>query len=280
MNTALPESVNTIVEKVSNIIHYLPAVSAIALSGSYARQLDDALSDVDICVYVKDQLPSASVRENAYAKLGLNDFIYFDVDFEQLRGDGVRINGMRCDVAWFSIPKVQSILQALEHDFGCQEGLPGALSTMQTLYDPHNIISRLQNEIPSYSGARAKHRIQKAMEEAHYSVYSLGWLKKAAFRQDYFSYMKYTYELLDKLFYTWFALNRAWFSEEKRLTRQITSFHYLPKHAVQRIRSIILHQDENENLDTCLTQIKQLFQDTVGCIYQQYPDLKVPTTWA
>jgi hypothetical protein len=158
--------------------------------------------------------------------------------------------------------------------------LPGGLSTVKALHDPRGTISKLQSEIPSYSEARARHRVRQSIGQAHYSLYGLGWLKKAAVRRDHFSFLKNESDLLEKFFYALFALNRTWFSDEKRLTSRIRQFEYCPEHADRRIQSIIMHQDDNEQLAVCLANIKQLFQDMVSCAHRKYPDLDLPIDWA
>jgi predicted nucleotidyltransferase len=116
------EVYDAIVDHVVNLAHSIDGVSAIGLSGSYARGQDDALSDVDVCVYVKDELPLPQVRQGAYAGLGFTDFIYFDIDFEYSRGDGIAVNDVRCDFNWMSTPVVLSFLQRLGSDFDLSGG--------------------------------------------------------------------------------------------------------------------------------------------------------------
>ncbi len=281
--TQYPKTIDGVTDKVIHLARVLDGVKAIGLSGSYSRQLQDSLSDVDICVYTQGNLPPAQARKDAYTSLGFAETIYFDIDFGQCRGDGFRFEGMRCDFAWMNVAEVRAFLQALadenKNSFDRAEWLPGGLATVKALYDPDGEIEKLQSEIPQYSDARARYRLSHAIHGAHKALYGLGWLDKAVFRRDYFSFLKYEYDLLEKLFYALFALNHTWFSDEKRLARRITSFRYVPAQAESRIRSIILHRDGNESLDYCLESIKQLFEDTVACVHQRYPGLELALDW-
>ena len=273
------EVYHIIASNVVNLTHSIDSISAIGLSGSHARGQEDALSDIDVCVYVEGKLPSPQARQKAYASLGFTDFIYFDVDFEYSRGDGIAVSNVRCDFNWMSISVILSFLQRLESDFDCPEFIPGGLSTVKELHDPNKTIDRLQKAIPQYSDARAKYRVEKAINDAHFSLYGLGWLKKAAFRNDYFLFLRYKYTLLEKLFRVLFALNHVWFSDEKWLTKRIASFQYVPERIEARIRSVIMHHDEDRDLDNCLISLERLFADTVLSVHRRYPGLDLPIEW-
>jgi hypothetical protein len=270
---------NVVTSNVVNLTQLIDNVSAIGLSGSHARGEEDTLSDIDVCVYVDGVLPPPQARQQAYASLGFTNLLYFDVDFGYSHGDGIMADHVRCDFNWMSIAVVLAFLRRLESDFDCPEFIPGGLSTVKELHDPNKVIDKLQQAIPQYSDARARHRIAKAINDAHTSLYSLEWLKKAAFRNDHFSFLKYKYHLLEALFCALFALNHVWLSDEKMLTRRVASFQYAPKQTGARIRSVIMHQDADRDLSHCLTSLKQLFADTVLSVHQRYPALDLPIEW-
>lgn len=279
MSEQQAETYSVVTSNVVNLTQMIDSVSAIGLSGSYARGGEDTLSDIDVCVYVDGVLPPPQTRRQAYASLGFADFIYFDVDFEYSRGDGILSDNVRCDFNWMSIAVVLSFLHRVESDFDCPEFIPGGLSTVKELYDPNKVIDKLQRAIPQYSDARAKHRIAKAINNAHTSLYGLEWLKKAAFRNDHFLFLKYKSHLLEALFCALFALNHVWLSEEKMLTKRVASFQYVPKQIEARIRSVIMHQNADRDLNHCLTSLKQLFADTVSSVHRRYPELDLPIKW-
>jgi predicted nucleotidyltransferase len=273
------EAYNSVARNIAKLAYSINSIKAIGLSGSRARGSEDALSDIDICVYVTGELPFPQIRQQGYAHLGLLDLIYFDVDFEYSRGDGFWVSGVRCDFNWMSIPVVQSFLERLETDFDCPEYIPGGLSTVKELYDPDHIIDGLQGAIPQYSDVRAKHRIGKGIDDVHFSLYDLGWLEKAVLRKDYFLFLKYQYNLLDTLFYVLFALNHVWLSDEKGLVRRVAGFEYVPEQIEMRIQSMLLYRHEDGDLNNCLSSLKGLLADTVQSAHQRYPDLGLPVEW-
>ena len=252
---------------------------AIGISGSQARGSTDAFSDADICVFVKGNYPSRETRHAAYSALGLGAPIYFDVDFNTSRGEGFIIEAIRCDFNWVVLENVRLFLSNLDRDFDCAEWLPGGLGIVKAIHDPGNVINKLQSQVPTYPIERSRHRVKQALKDAHYSLYKMRWLPKAAHRGDIFSFLKYQYLLLEKFFHAIFALNRIWFCDEKRLAERVMDFKYIPQETNQRIQSTILHTDGSQNLEGCLMEIKSLFRDTAACTHQIYPDLDLPTAW-
>jgi predicted nucleotidyltransferase len=280
MNTELSIlTFNMVSSNISDLASASEAVKAIGVSGSHARGSADKLSDIDFCVYVRDKLPAANIREQIYSELGFDDVIYFDIDFGTSCGDGFWVNGVRCDFNWMSIPMIQSYLNQLDSDFECSEYLAGGIKIVKGLYDPDNIIPKLQLSIPNYSNERAKTRIKLAIEETHFSMYELGWLEKAAYRRDSYLFLTYKKVVLETLFRALFAINKIWLSDEKDLINIISGFQYIPDNFENRVNSIILHQNESIDLEKCLLSIKKLIADTVRVIHQQYPDIKLPFDW-
>lgn len=273
------ENAYRIIEKATQLGDQLTEVQAIGVSGSQARGEVDAFSDVDICVFVEGDYPTEETRRGAYAEIGFIDPIYFDNDFETSRGDGFLAEGIRCDFNWMVIEKVQGFLVGLTSDFNCAEWLPGGLATIKSIHDPQNVIGQLQSEIPIYSEVRSRHRVQQALNEIHFSIYDLGWLPKAAYRRDTFSFLKYQTALFEKLFYTLFALNQVWYSDEKRLTERIMRFEAVPENMDERIRATIMHTQGYQNLEQSLTEIKALCAETAQLAHQRYPDLNLPLDW-
>lgn len=257
----------------------LEQIKAIGLSGSHAQQRADTLSDVDLCVYVAGTIPLAEIRREVYHTLGFEKELYFDIDFETSRGDGFELYDVRCDFNWMSITAVTDFLDALTVDFDSPEWLPGGLQTVEPLYDPRHELVQLQHNIPAYSDTRAQQRLAKMLQDAHFTLYGLGWLDKAVLRRDVFSFQKYQHALLQNLFAILYALNQQWFSDEKRLTERIMTFALKPVQANERIENIIMHQHGNENLKTCLTNIKSLFADTAFLVNKKYPELDCPLKW-
>ncbi len=267
------------ISKAITILRGFDGISAVGLSGSSAHGNPDEMSDLDIAIFASRDVPSPEVRQRHYTTCGISAPAYFNVDFEISRGDGLQIDGVDCGFIWMSLPKAEAFLQALAEDFNCDEFLPGGLVTMRPLVDPDGVIPALHDSIPSYPEARAEHRIKKNLKEAYFSIYVLAWLHKAAMRKDCFSFLKNEFEVLDSFFAAVFALNRRWYSHEKRLTQIVREFDMAPPNAAARIETIIMHKDSCEDLSRSEREIKALFSDLANISNKTFPGLDVPTDW-
>ena len=87
------------------------------------------------------------------------------------------------------------------------------------------------------------------------------------------------YQLLEALFRALFALNQTWVSDEKWLARRVSGFEHVPERIEARIRSVIMHQGEDGDLENCLANLERLFADTVSCTHRRYPELDLPVEW-
>lgn len=267
------------ISKALDILKGFNEVAAVGLIGSFTSGNHDEMSDLDIAVFACGELPDFETRKIRYETCGISDLAYFDVDFEVSRGDGLKIDDVECSFIWMGLPKVKAFLRALTEDFDCDEFLPGGLMTMRPLFDPDETIASLRDSMPSYPEARARQRITRNLREAHFSIYVLSWLQKAAMRNDYFSFLKNEYEVLDRFFTALFALNHQWYSHEKKLTEIVRGFEVIPRDVGYRIESIIMHKNGCEDLSRCQQEIKGLFADLAAVSQQKYSCLNVPKVW-
>lgn len=268
-----------VTENSMQLLPLLGAVKAIGISGSYARATIDPLSDIDICVFADPDIPLAHVRGSAYQEVGCGEVIYFDVDFETSRGDGFRMDGVRCDFNWMSVPRVKEFLQRLRTDFGTPEYLPGGLMQVKEILDPDGVIAGLKAAIPVYSDERAQYRIKKAVEDLHFSYYELGWLGKAVYREDILLFFKYQVQTLDSIVQILFALNKAWLADEKGLIKLIGNFECAPTEMSARLNEIMTSRNDRHDLESAYQQLKELLFDIVQVALKRYPGLDLPQSW-
>jgi len=262
-----------------DILTGFPEVVAVGLSGSSATGTTDCLSDLDICVFADPDFPEPNLRRERLESGGLGEITYFDVDFEVSRGDGVSLNGKACDFNWMSVPRVTSFLESLVVDFDCDEFVPGGLLKTRGVYDPQGLIEHLQEAVPEYPRERATHRIEKSISAARFSLYVLRWLEKAAARNDYFSFLKFQYELLDNFFTALYAINQQWYCDEKHLVENVDELAYAPSRAKARLTQVIMHSGESSSLAESLKELKFLFAELVCLSRKLYPGLELPTEW-
>ncbi|MFC1735919.1 nucleotidyltransferase domain-containing protein [Candidatus Hydrogenedentota bacterium] len=256
-------------------------VVAIGLSGSAANGATDDLSDLDICVFADPDLPEPSLRRVRIESGGVGKIAYFDVDFigSPSRGDGVSLHGKVCDFNWMTVAGVTSFLESLFVDFDCDEFAPGGLLKIKDVHDPQGVIKTLQEAVPEYPSERAVHRIEKSISAARFSLYTLRWLEKAAARNDYFSFLKFQYELLDNFFTALYAMNRQWYCDEKRLVENIDKFAHAPSQAQARLTQVIMHSGKCSSLSESLKELKALFAELACLSRKMYPELELPTEW-
>ena len=273
------DTVQSILQQAGKLPEKSLWIQGVGIAGSFARGTTDPFSDVDICVFGHGEYPPLEERLALYTDLGFTNVIYKDVNFATSRGDGFERDDLRIDFNWMRTETIQTFLEKLNTDFDSSEWPPGGIAQVKPIHDPENIIAQLQNRIPEYPIERAKYRVEKGLQAAYFSIYDLGWLGKAAHREDFFSFLKYQSQVLEKFFYILYALNRTWLSDEKKLLEQIMTFEFKPPNTEQRIKNIILHQDGNEDLNHCVVEINTLFQDTARCAQQQFHNVAIPIHW-
>ena len=263
---------SSLIDKICSIVKSFDSVTALGMSGSRALDIHDNLSDFDFCVYTSP-LPAPAQRKRFYLKFGIDSFDYFDVDFEVSRGDGFRLDGFECGILWMEVPQCHTFLKNLHKDHNCDEFLPGGLEKTVPLFDRDNIIEGLKSEIPEYSDERAVNRIRNSISSAHFKIDVLKWFDKAVKRNDYFSFMKYQTEITDDFITALFALNKKWYSDEKRLTDITGRFELQPINASERLERLMMHEKENSTLPGSLESIKQFYADLIEVSGINYPDI-------
>jgi predicted nucleotidyltransferase len=270
---------NAIVSKAVGIFSSFREVAAVGLSGSRTCDSADAESDFDFVVLAKETIPSARRRKHTYEKHHITEFPYFDADFEVCRGDGLTIDGVRCDTIWMRIPFVREFIASLDTKLDCDEFLPGGLLRTTPLFDPNGTLEALKSEVPDYSRTRAVHRLKKHLSSAHFHIYVLRWFDKAALRNDYFCFFRHLRDAVEDFVTCLFALNRRWFCDEKRVIAVLRTLELAPRHTSERLTSIITHEDENAELDKCLLNLKGLFNELSAIADVKYPGSEFPTDW-
>ncbi len=254
-------------------------VLAVGLTGSHANKKVDRYSDLDLAVFVRDEIPSAERRKRRYESCGVEGFPYFDKDWEVCTDDGLTIDGTRCEIIWMAMPVITSFLEDLDRNFDADEFLPGGLLSTAPLLDPDGVIPAIKSLVPVYSEERAVYRIKKHLDHAHFSIYVLDWFSKAAFRDDHFSFFIHLREVVEDLVTCCFALNRRWLSDEKRVLDILGTFEMVPENVGGRLASIIMHTGGNAALDQSLENLKGLFRELAFIADAEHPNSGFPLDW-
>jgi len=254
-------------------------VVSIGLSGSRAKSDADQYSDFDFVVLAKGDIPSAERRKRQYESRGAADFPYFDIDHQVCIDDGLTTDGMRCEIMWMSVPFIKTYLASLESNPDCEEFLPGGLLRTKSLFDPDNVIDALKAEVPVYSTERAINRLRKHLSNALFHIYVLGWFDRAAFRNDHFCFFRHARDIIEDFITCSFALNKRWYSDEKRVIGILDSFKLIPTNVSERLTSIIMHTGGNADLNRCLRNLKELFKEISSIANEEYPNSGLPLDW-
>jgi len=244
------------------IARQFPQTAAFGISGSLVQGYADRYSDCDFCVFTNGDIPSADQKRHIYGTMGISKFDYFDVYFETSNGDGFSIDGRECGFIWMELRKSRDLMAKLDVDWDLDEYLPGGVERMKVLFESNREIQELKESV-RYTDRRSIGRFKLMVERAHYGIYVLRWLEKAAYRSDYYSFMKNAFGSIELLIYALYALNKKWMADEKRILQLVRKLDRTPHSLESRLREIILHTNGNEDLNVCLTNIKRLFAETI-----------------
>ena len=266
-------------QRVVRVLKSFPEVVAIGLEGSFASGQSDAFSDLDMRVFVAQDFPSSADRRARYAKARWTKFNYFDLNFGMSLADSARIGNLDFDLDWIKVPALESYLSSLATEYDHDEGFAGAMGKVIALHDPDGVIDSLKQQIPTYSEERAARRAAAHLRGAHHRLYVLKWLEKAVARGDHACFLSHQSEIMGNFFSALFALNRRWFSDEKRLLEIVRGFEIAPRDLTRRLRRTLLRRGRCASGEGCLREIKGLFHDLAALAKKRAPGIDVPVTW-
>ena len=270
---------NPVVRAAVDIFISFEDTVAVGLTGSRARDVADADSDIAFVVFVRNEVPPVKCRRSRYQEHHVVEFPYLDADHGVCIDDGLTIQGVRCESLWMDVPSVIEFLSTLDDRSDCDEALPGGLLRTVPLHDPSGTIEELKARVPAYSDRRAAWRAKKSLDSAHFSIYVLDWFEKAAGRNDYFCFFRHLRDVVEEFVKCVLALNRRWFCDEKRVTEILPTLELAPCDCAERLTSIMMHTGENKNLHNLLRNLKQLFGELAQIAIERYPDSKFPEEW-
>jgi hypothetical protein len=111
---------------------------------------------------------------------------------------------------------------------------------------------------------------------ANFDIEILKWFQKAIKRNDHFSFMKYKFEFIENFVATVFAINREWYSDEKRLIERMERLPILPPDTRNRLEHLIMHRGSCSNLKGSLENIKRLYKDLCRISSEKHPGIELP----
>ena len=270
---------DSVVRAAVNIFSGFKDVVAVGMTGSRARDVADADSDIDFVVLVRDEVPPVQCRKSIYQEHHVVEFPYLNADHGDCIDDGLTIQGVRCESLWMDVPSIREFLRTLEEKPDCDEALPGGLMQTVPLHDPDGIIADLKTNVPVYSDERAAWRVKKSVDSVHFSIYTLHWFQRAAERDDRFCFSRHLAEAAEEFVRCTFALNKRWLCEEKRVAAILAGFELAPTDCAARLASLLMHTGVNEDLHGSLRSMKELFGELAQTAIERYPGLGIPMDW-
>ena len=254
------------------------SLSIAGFAGSMTNGNSDALSDIDIAIIHENKMPEPSMRRKLYAVCDA-EVKWIDVDFEVSRGDGIMLEGKRVDFIHMEETFVKEYISNLEVDIECDEFLPGGLLSLKPIIDKNNGLPEIRSRIQSYPDGRARKRTQAFLSHEYFNIYTLQWFEKAIVRNDEYSFLKNMFESLDRFMTVIHALNRTWYSNEKRLIAKLHDFQHCPANASGRIHRILSRDGEFKSMRHCTNGIIKLFSELSRLAKDVFDGLAVPSEW-
>ena len=252
----------------------------IALGGSYAKGLNDTLSDVDIYVFAHEILPCQGRTEKLMQKSdqftkitswGADSvFVEAGTDFWYV--------GRKIECWLRNIQRIEETIQA------CRAGQIGRdyiywtvmgfynytalsdLRVMQVVDDPYGIMARWKTVIADYSARLQEAIIRRYMAEARFWPENFHY-RSAIERTDTIYTCGIVQQVVYALIQVVFALNRVYFPGEKKITESLKHLAIQPQAFGQRIRNLVypghagdvqhLHA-QREALSRLVNEVEQL----------------------
>lgn len=243
-------------------------VKAIAIGGSGAAKTSDCASDIDVYVFVTEDIP-ISEREEFVKKISSK----YEVGGEYFgAGDEFFVDksNRQFDVMFWNVNWFESIVSNVWEKFYPSNGYTTAflytLNIFDIVYDPDNWLQELKNKLNSdYPEQLQKNIIKRNMmllkDKPFASYYEQ--IKKAIERNDIVSINHRIAAFLASYFDIIFAINKKFHCGEKRLVQYCkNNCKILPKKFEENINNLLIQPNERtldildemvENLRDCWT---------------------------
>lgn len=247
-----------------------PQVKAIALGGSSSANTSDASSDIDVYVFVTDNIPIES-REEIVKKLSSN----YEVGGEYFgSGDEFFVNKLnkQLDVMFWNVNWFENIITDVWEKFYPSNGYTTCflytLNICNIIYDTNNWLQNLKNKInteyPKQLQENIIHRNLMLLKDKPFASY-YEQIKKAVQRNDAVSVNHRISAFLASYFDIIFALNKLLHPGEKRLVEYCKkNCVILPEKFEENINNLLI-QPNNETLnilDEMIENLKKLYYFT------------------
>lgn len=264
-----------------------PAVVSILCFGSYALDVYDEHSDIDLYVLCVPELMSIATRQAILANLqGVTD-----LDLAQdhtgwenqwsPQSDRLALNGMTLELSY----NTQDWLTNVVHKV-IEEGatsLPeltfrpytmlGLLTNAIVLYDPNHVIAQLRMGLAPYPPLLKEHLI------SHNLAILTEWLadlQDCATRDfGHSSFLFYLWHLCDALISLLFALNETYDPATKRSEKMLKRLTHLPKDFIARYEKVLEGPFTRSGQRTVVAELTKLIEETKQLLPPQFMEGRI-----
>lgn len=253
-------------DEVINEFLNLDEVEAIALGGSSAAKTSDNISDIDVYIFVKKDIP-VKVREEIVKKYSFN----YEVGGEYFgSGDEFFVNklGVQFDVMYWNVDWFNSVVQNVWEKHYPSNGYTTCflytLKNFQILYDKSGWLKSLQESLNKPYPPELKQNIIKRnmmlMKDKPFASY-YEQIKKALTRGDIVSVNHRIAAFMASYYDVIFALNEQFHPGEKRLVSYADKHcKILPVDFEENINRLLKEPSENtlKNLDNIVDSLRRI----------------------
>lgn len=242
-----------------------PQVKAIALGGSNSAKTSDSASDVDVYIFITENIP-VELREKLVKKVSSN----YEVGGEYFgSGDEFFVDELnkQLDVMFWNVNWFENIVENIWENFYPSNGYSTCflytLNIFDIIYDSDNWLQNLQNkllsEYPKTLQQNIIHRNLMLMKDKPFASY-YEQIEKAIHRNDYVSINHRISAFIASYFDIIFALNKLLHPGEKRLIQYCkNNCSILPKNFEENLNN--LFNTPNQNILNVLDEIIKNLKD-------------------
>ncbi len=272
-------SIDSLLSHLVDQLKLIRGVKAIVLGGSRADDTHEPDSDIDIGIFYDDQrkFDIEAIKRLANS---INDTPGPTVT--SLGGWGTWVNGgawltvkgQRIDFLYRDLNFVKKVIQdsksgRTQFDFYQQPAYGfhsyiycGEIRIARILYDPDKVIADLKEEVREYPQALKKTIVNDFLWDAEFT---LPQCKKAAHRSDALFVAGCLTRIASDLVQVVYALNDTFFVNEKKFSKQTTTFRLKPDHLTERIGELLVgigksSEEMSRNVSESETLVKETKQ--------------------
>lgn len=279
MPASLAASQRGIVERVARALADVPGVAALALAGSHARGVARPDSDIDLGIYYGEAEPFEIARIRALAGEWNDEPDPVVTDFYEWGrwvngGAWLCIDGQQVDLLYRELGKLERTIDdclrgEVEIDWPQQppagfhsQVYLGELHICRPLLDRAGALAGLKRRVDRYPAALGKALVSKRLQLADFT---LAHARKSAGRADVLNTVTCLTRSLICLNHVIFALNEAWFLNDKTALAEISGFRTGPPGYAERVGGLLARPGSTAaELEATVAGAECLFREVAG----------------